>query len=305
MIKQLRIATRQSPLAMVQSQQVARLLQQQYPTLHIEFISQLTEGDRNTHVALNTVGGKNLFVKELQALLLEGRADIAVHSVKDLSCTAHPQLHLAAIGEREDPRDVFIANHVTDLAALPAGSVIGTSSPRRECQLKQLRPDLRFRLLRGNVETRLAKLQRGEYDAIVLAAAGLKRLNQLHHVTTYFSVDQLLPAIGQGAIGVECHRDNAELHALLQFLNHTPSATCVRAERAVNAQLGGDCFTPLAAYATLTATTIELRAMVGSLIDSRVVTATAQGPIAEPEQLGTFVAEQLLQAGAGELLNQS
>lgn len=305
MIKHIRIATRKSPLALVQSHYVAQMLQARFPALTIEFISQLTAGDRNTEVALNTLGGKNLFVKELQALLLDNHADIAVHSVKDLSCTAHAELCLAAICEREDPRDVLITHQADSLAALAPGSVIGTSSPRRECQLRHLRPDLVCRLLRGNVETRLNKLQQGEYDAIVLAAAGLKRLDKLAQVTAYFSVEELLPAIGQGAIGVECRRDHAELRELLDTLNHAPSAVCVHAERAVNAQLGGDCFTPLAAHATLSADTLHLQAMVGSLTDARMITANAQGPASQPEQLGTEIAEQLLRAGAGALLNQS
>ena len=298
----LRLATRKSRLARWQSEQVKFLLESRFPEIHIEFVERTTTGDRHTDQALQTIGGKSLFVKELQSLILSGEADFAVHSVKDLSCQDHDELCLAAILERADARDAFLATHYAHWNELPVGARIGTASPRRACQLRHWRPDLECVLLRGNVDTRVERLRAGEYDAIVLAAAGLNRLGLADRITAYFEPDIMLPAIGQGAIGVECRQDNQTLLAILSTLNHDETAVCVTAERAVNAHLGGDCFTPIAAYATLTHNEIYLSGLVGSEKTQKILRASLYGPKTSPKALGQALANDLLDQGAEQFL---
>ena len=296
------MATRKSPLALWQSEYVKNLLIRAHPHLQIHFLEVTTTGDVKTHIALSAIGGKNLFVKELQSALLTREADIAVHSIKDLSCTPHASLVLSAICEREDPRDVFVSPRYKTLAELPLHAVVGTSSPRRECQLKRLRPDLQCKLLRGNVETRINKLLNHEYDAIILAAAGLIRLGLQNHISDVFSPADMLPAIGQAAIGIECRRDDHELQKMLAPLHHLPTALCVTAERAVNFHLGGDCFTPIAAHATLEHQQITVSARVGSLKTHEMVSTVQQGPHHQAAELGYRAAQHLLSQGAKKLL---
>lgn len=296
------IATRKSQLALWQAEYVKQLLLQHYPQLDIVFLTKTTTGDERQDVSLSAIGGKNLFVKELQAAVLAKEADIAVHSIKDLSCTPHPELLLAAMCERADPRDAFLSHRYPSLQLLPPKSIIGTSSPRRECQLKFLRPDLTYTLLRGNVDTRIKKLKLGEYDAIILAAAGLTRLNLLDDVTEYFSPTEMLPAIGQGAIGIECRSDDTLMQEFLEPLNHLPTYYCVSAERAVNRYLGGDCFTPIAAHANLVNDQLTLMALVGSLTTQEIISTKIQGPSHSAEALGAEAAKNLLNKGAAQLL---
>ncbi len=297
------IATRQSPLALWQTEYVKAQLQQHHPDITVEILGKTTEGDRKKDVALNKIGGKNLFAKELQQLLISGQADIAVHSIKDLSVTQPKGLQLACVCKRADPRDAFLAIKHESLNALPNNAIIGTASPRRQCQLLALRPDLQIKLLRGNVGTRLAKLAAGEFDAILLAAAGLTRLKLEQQITEYLDPSLFIPAIGQGAIGIECREDNEEACNLLAPLNDTETAICIEAERAVNRILGGDCFTPIGAHATIEKNTLTLNAMVGALDGSRVINASKSGKLAEATTLGSDVAETLLIDGAKELLN--
>lgn len=299
----LRLATRKSRLARWQSEQVKFLLESRFPEIHIELVERTTTGDRHTDQALQTIGGKNLFVKELQNLILSGEADFAVHSVKDLSCQEHDELCLAAILERADPRDAFLSTKHSHWSKLPIGARIGTASPRRACQLRHWRSDLNCVLLRGNVDTRVEKLQASEYDAIVLAAAGLSRLGLSHTITAYFEPDVMLPAIGQGAIGIECPKDNNALLAILHSLNHEDTALCIQAERAVNAHLGGDCFTPIAAYATLKQNQIYLSGLVGHEKTLAMLRASAYGPKDSPLTLGRKLADDLLAQGAEQFLS--
>lgn len=299
------IATRQSPLALWQTEKVRHLLLQIDAKLQIEFLPLTTRGDEHKDVALSAIGGKSLFAKELQTAVITKKADIAVHSVKDLAAVTLPELKLAAILEREDPRDVLISANALSFQELPRGAVIGTASPRRRCQLLHLRPDLEIKLLRGNVGTRLAKIANHHYDAIVLAAAGLKRLELQQHVTEYFAAEFLLPAIGQGAIGVECRIDDTDLQRLLAQINHPQTAFAVSSERAVNARLGGNCFTPIAALAKVNNEQLTLTARLGSLDGSRLLASQYAGTIHEAEAIGRLVADDLIQQGGKSLLEQN
>lgn len=301
----LRIATRKSPLAWWQANYVKQILQNHHPLLHIELIGLLTSGDKHTDVELNQIGGKSLFVKELQTALLENRADIAVHSIKDLSVTPCPGITLAAVCQREDPRDVFIANQYKRWQDLPIGAVVGTASPRRQAQLQAKRADIMPKMLRGNVGTRLDKLDRGEYDAIILACAGIKRLQLSERISQYLEPEEFLPAIGQGALGIECRRSDTQTQALIQCLDHPPSHQCINAERAVNFTLGGDCYTPIGAYARIQADILYLDAMVASIDGQLILREHSQGPIADAEQIGADLAKKLLTRGAAQLLNPS
>lgn len=300
----IRLATRQSPLALWQANLVKQQLQSKFPSIEVEIIKYLTAGDRKTDVSLAEVGGKSLFVKELQIGLLENVADIAVHSVKDMSALPYPGLILAAILKREDPRDVFISPIVSRWQDLPSGAVIGTASPRRQSQIYALRPDIVVMPLRGNVETRLAKLAAGQYHAIILASAGLTRLGLAERISQYFLIDELVPAIGQGALGIECRTDNYELIAMLTALNDQNTQRCVDAERAVNARLGGDCYTPVGAHAQINGEDLYLQAMVGSLDGRTVIKANQCGAAASSEKIGTQVAEKLLAQGAEQLCSK-
>ncbi len=299
----LRIATRKSALALWQAEYVKARLEHFHPNLQVELVPMSTQGDKILDTPLAKIGGKGLFVKELETAMLEGRADIAVHSMKDVPVEFPDGLMLSTICEREDPRDAFVSNHYSSLDQLPAGSVVGTSSLRRQCQLKALRPDLQIRDLRGNVNTRLAKLDAGEFDAILLAAAGLIRLGFTDRIRTYLPVENSLPANGQGAVGIECRSDDAAVRALLAPLEHAPTRLAVLAERAMNRRLQGGCQVPIGAFAELQGEQLWLRGLVGALDGSHILRAEVRGPAASPEQLGEQLAEVLLAQGAGHILS--
>jgi len=300
----LRIATRKSPLALWQAEFVRAHLQQLHPGLRVELVTFTTRGDKILDSPLAKIGGKGLFVKELENALLEGAADIAVHSMKDVPMDFPPGLGLAVICEREDPRDAFVSNRFAELAALPHGAYVGTSSLRRQCQLHALRPDLNIVSLRGNVNTRLAKLDAGEFDAIVLATAGLLRLEFAERIRERIATNISLPAGGQGAVGIEIREDDARVRELLQPLHHNATALCVRAERALNKKLQGGCQVPIAAFAELHGAQLHLRGLVGAPNGSIMLRAQADGSDSDPEALGERVANELLQQGASEILEQ-
>lgn len=298
----LRIATRTSPLAMWQAEHVARRLRDHHPDLQIEMVGMVTRGDKILDSPLSKIGGKGLFVKELELGMLEGSADIAVHSMKDVPMEFPEGLHLPVIMQREDPRDAFVSNHYAHLADLPAGAVVGTSSLRRQMQIRAQYPHLIIKDLRGNVNTRLAKLDNADYDAIILAAAGLIRLNFQARITAYLTTEQSLPAIGQGAIGIECRTNDVRIETLLAPLNHEPTAICVRAERAMNLRLNGGCQIPVAGFAELNATTLRMRGLVGAPDGTALYRSERQGQADNPEFLGKQVAEDLLSQGGDKIL---
>ncbi len=298
----LKIATRKSPLAMWQANFVKDRLEALYPELQVELVPMSTQGDKILDTPLAKVGGKGLFVKELETAMLEGRADIAVHSMKDVPVEFPEGLGLHTICEREDPRDAFVSNRFTAIDELPQGAVVGTSSLRRQCQLRAARPDLVIRDLRGNVNTRLAKLDAGEYDAIILAAAGLKRLEMAHRITAFIEPEQSLPANGQGAVGIECRLDDHELHTLLAPLEHPETRIRVLTERAMNRALQGGCQVPIGAYALVEGEEVWLRGLVGSPDGSRVIRDEIRGPLADGEALGHTLAQRLLADGADAIL---
>ena len=298
----IRIATRKSPLAMWQAEHVADALRRAHPGLAVEILGMSTQGDKILDTPLAKIGGKGLFVKELEQRMLEGDADIAVHSMKDVPVELPEGLHLSVILEREDPRDAFVSNDHADLAALPEGARVGTSSLRRQCQLADRRPDLQIVPLRGNVNTRLRKLDGGEYEAVILASAGLIRLGFAERIRGFISTDDSLPAIGQGAIGIECRADDARVNALLQPLHHADTAACVRAERALNHRLQGGCQVPIGGHATLGAGELHLRGLVGTVDGSEIVRGEIRGPEDQAEQLGRALAEELLEHGAAQIL---
>lgn len=298
----IRIATRQSPLALWQAQYVQQRLTQFHPQLQVELVPMVTRGDVILDTPLAKVGGKGLFVKELELALLAGRADIAVHSMKDVPVEFPDGLGLVTICERDDPRDAFVSNHYANLDQLPAGSCVGTSSLRRQCQLRARRPDLIIRDLRGNVGTRLSKLDNGEYDAIILAVAGLKRLKLEDRIRCALSPEESLPAVGQGAIGIECRLNDERTRQLLAPLNHAATAARVQAERAMNLRLEGGCQVPIGSYAELKDDALWLRALVGAPDGSRIIIGERTGDIADAAQIGTSLAEELLAKGAREIL---
>ncbi|WP_139389306.1 hydroxymethylbilane synthase [Aeromonas hydrophila] len=298
----LKIATRKSPLALWQANFVKDRLEALYPELQVELVPMSTQGDKILDTPLAKVGGKGLFVKELETAMLEGRADIAVHSMKDVPVEFPEGLGLHTICEREDPRDAFVSNRFGQIDELPQGAVVGTSSLRRQCQLRAARPDLVIRDLRGNVNTRLAKLDAGEYDAIILAAAGLKRLEMAHRITAFIEPEQSLPANGQGAVGIECRLDDHELHALLAPLEHPETRIRVLTERAMNRALQGGCQVPIGAYALVQGEEVWLRGLVGSPDGSRVIRDEIRGPLADGEALGHTLAQRLLADGADVIL---
>ena len=301
----LRIATRNSPLARWQAEFVRARLLSVHAELDIELVGVTTEGDRRLDAPLGNFGGKGLFIKELEQQLLAGSADIAVHSMKDVTVTLPPGLEIAVVLEREDPRDALVANEWETIAALPPGARVGTASLRRQAQLKAQRRDLEIVNVRGNVDTRLAKLDAGDYDALILALAGVKRLGVADRVRTLLAPETMLPAIGQGAIGVECRAADRAVHDLLLTLDHAPTHLCIRTERAMNTRLNGGCHAPIAGYAQLNDQTLQMRGLVGSLDGSKTVTARASGSIADPEALGAEVADDLLANGAANILKQA
>ena len=300
--REIRIATRKSALALWQAEYVKAHLEQAHPGLIVTLVPMVSRGDKLLDSPLSKIGGKGLFVKELETALLEQEADIAVHSMKDVPMDFPEGLGLFCICEREDPRDAFVSNTFSSLEALPAGSIVGTSSLRRQAQLLARRPDLEIRFLRGNVNTRLAKLDAGEYDAIILAAAGLIRLGFEDRITSSISVDDSLPAGGQGAVGIECRTADADVHALLAPLHHADTADRVSAERALNKHLNGGCQVPIACYAVLEGDQLWLRGLVGDPAGGTLLNAEARAPRAQAEVLGVEVAEALLAQGAGEIL---
>lgn len=300
--KVLRIATRQSPLALWQAHYVKERLESCHPGLAVELVPMVTRGDVLLDTPLAKVGGKGLFVKELELAIMEGRADIAVHSMKDVPVEFPEGLGLVTICEREDPRDAFVSNHYASIDALPHGSIVGTSSLRRQCQLAAQRPDLEIRSLLGNVGTRLGKLDSGEYDAIILAAAGLKRLGLESRIRQPLTPEQSLPAVGQGAVGIECRLDDQWTQTLLAPLNHAETAIRVRAERAMNTRLEGGCQVPIGSYAELINGELWLRALVGAPDGSQVVRGERRGQPEDAERLGVSLAEELLDSGARDIL---
>ena len=296
------IATRRSRLALWQAEHVKARLQALHPHLAVELLPLSTRGDELLQATLAEAGGKGLFIKELEAALSDGRADLAVHSMKDLPVELPAGFALAAISERDDPRDAFVSSRYAGFAELPAGSVVGTSSLRRQAQILERHPALEIRPLRGNVDTRLAKLERGDYAAIVLAYAGLKRLGLADRVRSVLPVEESLPAPGQAALGVECLSARADLRALAAPLADPAATACILAERAVNRALGGDCTIPLAAYAEQSGTSLRLRALVASPDGRRLARAESVGECADPEELGRRVAGRLRSEGADKIL---
>jgi hydroxymethylbilane synthase len=300
--RKLVIASRESRLALEQSGQIASLLRHLYPGCETGILGMTTRGDRILDQPLAEIGGKGLFVKELEAALEEGRADLAVHSAKDVPMQMPPGFCLAAITAREDPRDCLVSNREASLSALPAGSVVGTSSLRREAQLRQRYPELVVRALRGNIDTRLAKLDRGDYRAIVVAAAGLKRLGLEGRIRAMLEPEESLPAPGQGALAIECREERHDLRRWLAPLEDPAAAACVRAERALSAALSGSCQLPLAAYAVTSGAGIRLRGLVAMPDGTRVVREEMTGPMEYPERLGEALAGKLREQGAGAIL---
>lgn len=299
----LQIATRESPLALWQAHHVKQLLQSHHPDLSVNIIGMTTRGDQILDTSLAKIGGKGLFVKELEVALLDGRADIAVHSMKDMPMLLPGGLSLGAICEREDPSDAFVSDLYASLNDLPVGSRVGTSSLRRQCQLRAAHRHLKISDLRGNVNTRLAKLEAGDYDAIILATAGLVRLHLAGRIRQRLPTELSLPAAGQGAIGIECRSDDRRIFKLLAPLSDTATTICVTAERAVNRHLDGSCEVPIAAYAELEGDhQIYLRARVGSPDGTQLLCDELRGSAAIAEQLGVELAERLLHSGAREIL---
>lgn len=300
----IRIATRKSALALWQAEFVKAQLLVHHPELEVELIPMSTKGDILLDTPLSKVGGKGLFVKELEVAMLENRADIAVHSMKDVPMEFPDGLGLTVICEREDPLDAFVCNHYQHIEELPAGAVIGTSSLRRQSQIQARFPSLRIKELRGNVNTRLSKLDSGEYDAIILASAGLLRLQMEDRISSRLPSEVSLPAGGQGAVGIECRTDDQTIQTLLAPLNHSRTAYCVLAERAVNRHLQGGCQVPIACFAELNAegTGLYMRGLVGSVDGRIILRADIEGQVQYAEQLGVQLAEQLLAQGARDIL---
>ena len=297
-----RIATRRSRLALWQAEHVKARLEAVQPALRVDLVALSTRGDELLEVSLSKVGGKGLFVKELELALAEGRADIAVHSMKDVPAELPPEFALAAVLAREDPRDAFVSSTHENLAALPAGAIVGTSSLRRQAQIAARYSALEIRPLRGNLDTRLAKLDRGDYAAIVLAVAGLKRLGLASRIRAALSIEESLPAAGQAALGIECLAERDDLLQLLGALEDVQASACVRAERQVNLALGGSCTIPLGAYAEISGGRIQLRALVASPDGKRTVRAEGEAPMQDAAALGLRVAALLQERGAGEIL---
>ena len=302
MSQTIRIATRKSPLAMWQAEHVAAELKRVHPGIEIEIVGMTTQGDKILDTPLAKIGGKGLFIKELEQGLLSDQADIAVHSMKDVPVEFPEGLHLAVIMQREDPRDAFVSNTYKTIDELPQGACVGTSSLRRQSQLAEQRPDLVIKSLRGNVNTRLRKLDEGEYDAIILAAAGLIRLGFQERITAFIAPEQSLPAIGQGAVGIECRSEDDRVNQLIAPLHHQDTACCVLAERAMNQRLHGGCQVPIAGYAMLENGELWLRGLVGEPDGSRIIRGEVDGKPEEAEAMGQGLAERLLEWGADRIL---
>lgn len=296
------IASRESLLAMWQAKFIQKRLGELYPQTEVSILGMTTRGDQILDQSLAKIGGKGLFIKELEQALEDGRADIAVHSMKDMPMNVPEGFALAAITEREDPRDAFVSIHYSGLDALPEGSVVGTSSLRRESQLRAQFPHLEVHPLRGNVQTRLRKLDEGQYAAIILAAAGLKRLGLSDRITALLSPEQSLPAVGQGALGIECRADRTDVVALMQPLHHQETAYCVEAERALSRVLGGSCQVPLGAFAEISNGILQLRGFVAQPDGKRIVSDALNGKPETGITMGQQLAQKLINKGAGEIL---
>ncbi|HBI15461.1 MAG TPA: hydroxymethylbilane synthase [Desulfobulbaceae bacterium] len=304
MRKHIKIGTRASLLAVTQSSWVKEQIEQRYPGTTVELVKITTTGDKILDVPLAKVGGKGLFVKELEDALLEGRADLAVHSMKDVPTELPAALHLGVATERENPQDAFLSNRYADVIALPQGAKVGTSSLRRKSQIARLRPDLVIEDLRGNLDTRLRKLDEGRFDAIILAAAGLNRLGMADRITSLLDPAQMLPAIGQGALGLELRRSDHELLAGISFLNHPATVTAVTAERAFLLRLEGGCQVPIGAYATVKGDTVTLTGLIASLDGREIIREQESATSAGAARLGTRLAEKLLDRGGRAILNE-
>lgn len=302
MMNTLKIATRQSPLALWQAEHIRARLEALHAGLNVELVTFVTQGDKILDTPLAKIGGKGLFVKELEAALMDGRADLAVHSMKDVPMELPEGLSLAVICEREDPLDAFVSNSYASFQDLPQGAKVGTSSLRRKCQILKARPDLEIIDLRGNVGTRLSKLDAGQYDAIILASAGLKRLGLSERIRHTLAPEVSLPAVGQGALGLECRSDDQAVLELILPLMDDKTNVCVRAERAFNAYLEGGCQVPIAGYATLQDGQLSMEGRVGSVDGQTLLSAQLSAPPEQAEQLGEQLAQNLLAQGAGELL---
>lgn len=302
MPERLVIVTRESELALWQAKHIQARLGEQYPGLEVALLGMTTQGDQILDSPLSRIGGKGLFVKELEQAMQAGRAELAVHSMKDVPMDLPEGFVLAAITAREDPRDAFVSTRYRDLSELPAGARVGTSSLRRQAQIRAARPDLRVDTLRGNVNTRLRKLDEGLYDAIILAAAGLKRLGLGHRIAALFSPEESLPAVGQGALGLETLAERGDVAALLACLDDAETSACVRAERAMSRALQGGCQAPIGGYARVEAGRLKLTAFVSDLEGARFYRAEAWGEADDPEALGQRVAEALLAQGAERVL---
>jgi hydroxymethylbilane synthase len=300
----LRIATRQSRLALWQAEHVAALLRAAHPGLKVELVPMTTQGDRILDRPLANIGGKGLFIKELELAMSEHRADIAVHSMKDVPGELPPGMILAAMLPRADPRDAFVSLRHKNFASLPQGARIGTSSLRRQCQLKHVRPDLELVTLRGNVDTRLRKLEEEQFDAIILAAAGLTRLGLEKRITQYFAASDSVPAVGQGIIGIECRADDTTNIEFVRALNDANAWQCCAAERAFAHRLEGSCQSPIAGFATLEGDRLQLHGVIGSPDGREMYRGSTSGALAEAERLGRALAEKLLKDGAEQLLER-
>jgi hydroxymethylbilane synthase len=301
--KTITIATRKSALAMWQAYYVQDKLRALFPELEVKLLPMSTQGDRILDTPLAKIGGKGLFIKELEIAMQNGEADIAVHSMKDVPVAFPDGFGLHAICERENPFDAFVSNQFNHIDDLPEGAVVGTSSLRRQCQLKRYRPDLVIKDLRGNVNTRLSKLDNGDYDAIILAAAGLIRLDMQNRIKHELPPEISLPAVGQGAVGIECRNNDETLITIIKALQDEQTATRVTAERAMNARLEGGCQVPIGSFATIQGDTLVLDGLVGSIDGTTLLKAQASGPLCDAEKLGINVAESLLEQGAKAILD--
>lgn len=298
----IRIATRQSPLALWQAEHVAELLTRAHPDIEVTLVTMTTKGDQLLDSPLAKIGGKGLFIKELEHALLNHQADIAVHSMKDVPVEMPEGLVLSTVIERDDPHDAFVSNQYQSLDELPQGAVLGTSSLRRQSQLLARYPHITVKFLRGNVNSRLAKLDAGEYDAIILAGVGLKRLGMSERIAQSIPTEMCLPAVGQGVIGIECRDDDDVIQALLAPLDHTRTRSVLTAERAMNKHLNGGCQVPIAGYATEYENVVSLKGLVGSEQGEQLITAEGSAPAHQAESLGIEIAQRLLDKGADKIL---
>jgi len=298
----LRIGTRKSQLALWQAYFVKAELEKHHPGIQVELVEIISEGDKHLKTPLAKIGGKGLFLKELETGLLAGEVDIAVHSMKDVTVQLPDGLHIPVICEREDPRDAFVSNTYASLDEMPDGAVVGTCSLRRKCQLAARYPKLKLVDLRGNVNTRLARLDNGDFDAIILASAGLIRLEFNDRIRQAIPTEVSLPAVGQGAVGIECRIEDERVNQLIAPLNHVETAICVRAERAANERLGGGCHVPVAAYAELAGDQLTMRALVGAVSGETILSTSREGSTRNPAALGQLAAQDLLDEGAQGIL---